>query len=187
MLVNVVAPNRAAIGMLFSITLQPIPSGTLQPLYACTKNTVDVFCSRTSPPPNGMLSRMALFSRSMVTETTVVTLHAAITVTGFGAGGRGSSIWTSTSTNFTGSIVNNAHCVCFYGVGVIGVTSLHAVHKRIWNLNHQMRCIYRSLSQCVLVLCHRRSEVMCEQFVEEQLAETETKKLNVHRLLLGLG
>jgi hypothetical protein len=50
-----------------------------------------------------------------------------------------------------------------------------------------MKCLYRSLSQCVVVLCHRRSEVLCEQLMEEQLAEIETKNLNVHRLLLGLG
>lgn len=81
MLVNVLRPNRMAHGVWRRMVLKPISFGPAPHRWAWIRMTVAAFCTRTSPPPKGMLSTMALLSRIMATETAVVVAHAnAITV-----------------------------------------------------------------------------------------------------------
>lgn len=128
MLVKVFAPKRTAHRKLLCMDFHPKSAGILQPLYACTRKIVTVFCSKTNPPPKGMLSTMALLSRIMATETTVDAMHSAANVTLELLGVSSfSGILTSTSSVFVSPFIwNYAVCVRFYVVRAVSRASFHA-------------------------------------------------------------
>ena len=76
--------------------------------------TVAAFCTRTSPPPNGMFSTMALLRMIMATETVVVAMHAAANVAVVGVSSCFCvSTSTITSSVFFASMAPGAHACAF--------------------------------------------------------------------------